>query len=53
MKQVIIYLALSALIAGGVSSCENEIPYTPPGMKEPQLIMNALLDAAKRKTSCT
>lgn len=46
MKQAILYLALSALIAGGVSSCENEIPYTP-GMKEPQLIMNALLDAGE------
>ena len=32
------------------TSCENEIPYTP-AHSEPQLIMNALLDACLLYTS--
>lgn len=39
---LIIYTAFIAAL----SSCENEIPYTP-GQKEPQLILNALLDAGQ------
>lgn len=40
MKLHLIYIALPILLA----SCENEIPYNS-GNQEPQLIMNALLDA--------
>ena len=39
---LIIYTAFIAVL----SSCENEIPYNP-GQKEPQLILNALLDAGQ------
>lgn len=38
---IIIYIAI---IITSFASCENEIPYNP-GTQEPQLIMNALLDA--------
>ncbi|MCD8184403.1 MAG: DUF4249 domain-containing protein [Bacteroides sp.] len=46
MKQATLYLIICICITGGLSSCENEIPYKT-GFKEPQLIMNALLDAGK------
>lgn len=40
---LIIYIAIAL---ASFASCENEIPYHP-GAKEPQLIMNALLDAGE------
>lgn len=40
---LIIYVGINLF-----ASCENEIPYTPP-YREPQLIMNALLDAGEHE----
>lgn len=39
---LIIYIAITAILA----ACENEIPYNPAN-QEPQLIMNAMLDAGQ------
>ena len=39
---LIIYIAIIAIL----TACENEIPYNP-GQQEPQLIMNAMLDAGQ------
>lgn len=39
---LIIYIAITAIL----TACENEIPYNP-GNREPQLIMNAMLDAGQ------
>lgn len=41
-----IYVVLYLIIYIVCSSCENEIPFSPK-FKEPQLIMNALLDAGE------
>lgn len=40
---LIIYIAI---VTGLLAACENEIPYNP-GTHEPQLILNALLDAGE------
>lgn len=41
-----IHLIIYSILFLSATSCENEIPYTPP-FTEPQLIMNALLDAGE------
>lgn len=41
-----IHLIIYSIFLLSATSCENEIPYTPP-FTEPQLIMNALLDAGE------
>lgn len=40
--KIILYIAITAVLA----ACENEIPYNPVN-QEPQLIMNAMLDAGQ------
>ena len=44
MKQTLFHFIIYACITGSLSSCENEIPYTPE-LKAPQQIKNAQLDA--------
>lgn len=41
-----IHLIIYSILLLGTTACENEIPYTI-GSGEPQLIMNALLDAGE------
>lgn len=50
MKHIHLHLTIYIAILLGLPSCENEIPYTPE-MKQPCLVMNALLEAGDDKTN--
>ena len=50
MKRIHLHLIIYITILLGLPSCENEIPYTPE-MKQPCLVMNALLEAGDDKTN--
>ena len=50
MKHIHLHLIIYITILLGLPSCENEIPYTPE-MKQPCLVMNALLEAGDDKTN--
>lgn len=50
MKQKHLFFIIYTVTLCGLLSCENEIPYNPE-MKQPCLVMNALLEAGEGKTN--
>jgi len=48
MKRHILYLIIYISITSLLTACENEIPYSPK-LQDPQLIMNALLNAGEKE----
>lgn len=50
MKQKHLFFIIYTVTLCGLLSCENEIPYNPE-MKQPCLVMNALLEARESKTN--
>lgn len=50
MKRKHLFFIIYTVTLCGLLSCENEIPYNPE-MRQPCLVMNALLEAGEGKTN--